>query len=889
MKKSLLLFILICSLCVLQAGGCGSSAPPPPQISVNLAPGSNQALDVNQSVSLTANVVNDTSGQGVTWAVVCPVGVAACGAMAQPKSASGAPNNFVSPANVSAAEMVTVTATSVSDPSQSKSILVTVNPAFALANPAPVQPQPGNVGTPFSFNLMSFVQGGTPPFTWSVKSGALPTGLTLNPSTGMVTGTPTAKTSTTAVSFNCTDSGIPPVSTPASIQISLAVNPGILAISPSTGGLPGGQLRTQYAGSAAGFNLTGSGGLTPYKWTWAAAAGSSLPPGLSFSSNADNTASIAGVPTTAASYNVVVTMTDAESPATTPGTANFTITVNPPPPLVISSVAPPIGHVGTLYNPHLVRVCIRWNPFTHICYQWQNQTRYGFTVTATGGVGTKTLGWAAVAPSSLPPGLNLTSGTISGTPPIDPKTAGSYNVSLTATDSGIPPAQTTANYSITIQNPPVPVINITPAPPAGAIGLPYSYTFTASQGLPSLTLTWSETGSLPAGLAFSNAGVLSGTPTATGTVPITIGVQDSLLQNATAQVFDIQTFQHGFKATGSMATPRYCHTATLLSNGKVLVTGGDIASAGVVDPTATAELYDPTTGSFSPTGGLTTARACATATLLSNGKVLVTGGYDATDNFLASSELYDPGSGSFSATGAMGTGRFGHTATLLNSGKVLVVGGASNSAVIATAELYDPAGTGSFSPTGSIAAARFKHTATLLSTGKVLVAGGADVSQSALATTELYDPTSGSFSPSGTMGTARFNHTATLLCDLSSLPCSDDRVLVTGGTNTTATELYDPAAGSFTATGSMGTARSFHTATLLKDGTVLVTGGQGTSGNIVAQSAELFNPTAGSFAGTGSMATPRNRHTATLLQNGKVLVTGGDNGTAAQASADLYQ
>jgi Putative Ig domain/Galactose oxidase, central domain len=888
MKRSLLLLFFVCSLCVLHAGGCGSSTPPPPVITVDLVPNASQALDVNQSVSLTANVGNDSSNQGVNWTVTCPAGVTTCGAMAQTKSASGFPNKYNSPANVSAAEMVTVTATSVSDPNQFKSVQVTVNPSFALVNPPPAQPQPGNVGQPFSLSLASFVQGGTPPFTWSIKSGTLPVGLTLSASTGMVTGIPSATASAAAVSFNCIDSGIPPISTPASIQISLAINPGILAI--TSGAPPGGTLRTQYDGSSTGFRLTGSGGVAPYTWTWAAAAGSSLPPGLNFSPSADNTATIGGVPTTAGSYNVAVTMKDAESPAAAPASANYTIAVNAPPPLTISSPAPPTGNVGAQYYPHLVRVCVRWVPYPppgH-CGQWQYQTRYGFPLAATGGVGAHTWTWVAVAPSSLPPGLSLAAnGTISGIPPILSTTAGSYTVSITATDSGIPQVQTSKSYTVIINNPSPPVINTAPAPPAGAVNLPYSFTFTATQGLPSLTLTWSETGALPAGLSFSNAGVLSGTPTASGSIPITIHVQDSLLQNASPQNFTIQVFAHGFKTTGSMANARASHTATLLSNGKVLVAGGTDANG---NPVATAELYDPTTGSFSPTGSMATARAHFAATLLCNlssppcndNRVLVTGGLDTNGNPLTTAELYDPTAGTFSPTsGSMQFVHASHTATLLNNGKVLVAGWGN-----ATAELFDPA-TRTFAATGSMAAARVSHTATLLNNGKVLVTGGIGGVMTVLAEAELYDPTTGSFSTTlGSMATARQWHTASLL--------AGGKVLVTGGlvdnsgTATATAEVFDPTTQLFTATkANMGTARAFQTATVLGDGTVLVTGGD-PPGAVVLATAELYNPNSQIFTPTGSMGTARTSHTATLLNDGRVLITGGTNGVVL-ATAELYQ
>ncbi len=115
-----------------------------------------------------------------------------------------------------------------------------------------------------------------------------------------------------------------------------------------------------------------------------------------------------------------------------------------------------------------------------------------------------------------------------------------------------------------------------------------------------------------------------------------------------------------FVPTGSMASTRQGHTATLLANGKVLVFGNG----------TTAELYDPATGLWSTTGSLTYSRGGPTATLLPNGKVLVTGG----GSF---AELYDPATGRWSTTGSLANGRSSHTATLLANGKVLVAGGGS--------------------------------------------------------------------------------------------------------------------------------------------------------------------------------------------------------------------
>jgi acetyl-CoA carboxylase carboxyltransferase component len=333
-----------------------------------------------------------------------------------------------------------------------------------------------------------------------------------------------------------------------------------------------------------------------------------------------------------------------------------------------------------------------------------------------------------------------------------------------------------------------------------------------------------------------------------------------------------------FSPTGSMVAERESHIATLLTDGRVLIAGGWNGS----DYFASAELYDPKTGAFSSTGSMATIREGDTATLLSDGRVLIAGGRNGSAA-VASAELYDPATGAFSSIGSMATSRAGPTATLLSDGRVLIAGGwnGSDRGDVASAELYDPK-TGAFSSTGSMATSREEHTATLLSDGRVLIAGGWNGS-AAVASAELYDPKTGAFSSTGSMATIRHSHTATLL--------SDGRVLIAGGWNGSAAvasaELYDLKTGAFSSTGSMATSRVQHTATLLSDGRVLIAGGASGSGHVA--SAELYDPKTGAFSSTGSMATSRVQHTATLLSDGRVLIAGGWSGSAAVASAELYR
>jgi len=326
--------------------------------------------------------------------------------------------------------------------------------------------------------------------------------------------------------------------------------------------------------------------------------------------------------------------------------------------------------------------------------------------------------------------------------------------------------------------------------------------------------------------------------------------------------------------TGSLSTARVLHTSTLLANGKVLVTGGV--------STASAELYDPATGTWSATGNLGTPRLNHLAVRLPNGKVLVAGGQSdqSGTTTINSAEVYDPDTGSWSASGNLTAARTHATMMLLPNGKVLVAGGDNGSGALNTAELYDPA-TGAWSSAGTMNAARSGHSATLLPTGKVLVSGGYSgtvFNPTTHSSTELYDPATGSWTPTGSLGTARAFLRAVLL--------PNGKVLGVGGINFTSqfttTELYDPANGQWSATGSMLTPRdSSSTLTVLANGKVLVVG------NVLGQqSAELYEPATGSWTATvNPHSTVRLNHRATLLLNGKVLISGG-NGPLA--SAELF-
>jgi hypothetical protein len=351
----------------------------------------------------------------------------------------------------------------------------------------------------------------------------------------------------------------------------------------------------------------------------------------------------------------------------------------------------------------------------------------------------------------------------------------------------------------------------------------------------------------------------------------------------------------GFSSAGSLLTARYAHTASLLPDGKVYIGGGGYDSTTIEDGTVVIsrdELFDAATDRFQQAGSVN--RAFHTATVLQNGDVLFTGGMsndivDANATVVASADLLKAGGSTLQPTGSMSVARYYHVATLLQDGMVLITGGYDAfGAGTKTAELYDPA-KGTFTRIGDMGVRRGSHFATLLANGKVLISGGG------VANVELFDPETNSFTPAGTTASPTVG-AATLL--------ADGKVLISGEMNSDfsgpgPSELYNPVTGTFTPTGTMAIWRYSYTTTLLPDGTVLLAGGYikgpgSTPGSgyteVIVADTEIYDPSTGAFNRGPTMRRAQHMHTATLLPDGSVLLVGGRGPDyAPTGSAEIYQ
>jgi len=338
---------------------------------------------------------------------------------------------------------------------------------------------------------------------------------------------------------------------------------------------------------------------------------------------------------------------------------------------------------------------------------------------------------------------------------------------------------------------------------------------------------------------------------------------------------------------GNLPSPVESNTQVLLANGDVLVAGGWDGT----NYSAAAQLYNPSTGTWKATGSMHAARAYFAAVVLQggphNGWVLVEGGLAGGSTIVTTAELYNPSTGTWSSAGMLPHPRYGHTATLLTNGDVMVTGGcvaSSCSAVTGATEIYTPnSTTGTWTTTGALHIPRAYQTATRLLNGKVLLVGGVPGTKSC----ELYDPTHGTWTTAvASTLVLRYQHAAALL--------ASGRVLVTGGkcglcANFSA-EIYDPNANTWTATGNMTLGRFGHSATTLANNTVLIAAGGTFSGRYYRPTAktEIYDVVTGKFTATAPLNQLRMSQTASLLGSGQVMVVGGLDNNGLSSTAEVY-
>ncbi len=333
-----------------------------------------------------------------------------------------------------------------------------------------------------------------------------------------------------------------------------------------------------------------------------------------------------------------------------------------------------------------------------------------------------------------------------------------------------------------------------------------------------------------------------------------------------------------------LTTRRYSSSATVLNDGRIVIIGGNTGAGSV----STAEILDPKTGSITQsTNNLAVGTYTHVSTLLGNGKILVTGVNSST------AELYTPSSsgGSFAlTTGNQINIRSRHAASLLNNGKVLIAGGENQiAAVLSTSELYDPI-TDTFSSVGPFTSGgRRKQIQVALGNGKILSAGGQTGSGS-LTNSELYDPVSNTWSSIPGMNFKRSAHTLTLLPDGRVLAVGGSDELVEGASYSTA-EIYNPLTNTWSQTGSLTLGmRDSHTAILLPNNKVLISGGEDIANSIYYSSTEIYDPTTGTFTAGSSMVNAKFNASAALSASGQVAIIGGATPLTAigMSSIELY-
>src|SRR2546426_1146918 len=431
-------------------------------VSIALTPSAAQTDEQGQTTNVTATVSNDPMTKGVTWSLT------GAGALSGQTATAV---TYTAPASITTASTATITAPSVFKNTKPTPLTINLVPPPSVTT---TSPPAGTVGAAYTATLAA--ANGVTPYTWSVTVGSLPAGLTLTPSTGAITAPPTAfGTSNFTVQVKDADNST------ATAALSIKINPAPVSI--TTTSLPNGVVNAPYSAT-----LQAAGGAPPITWSWTAQTGSTLPPGLVLAP----TGGISGTPTSAGTFNVSVTATDSSTPALT-ASKNFSITIIPQ--LAITTSSPlPNGITNTAYT--------------------------GVTLAFTGGSGAVvwTLSGGTTLPANLT--LNASTGAITGIP----TTAGTFNFTVQAADSGTPQQPATVAFTLAIT--PKLAITTTSPMPSGTVGTAYSQTLLTNNGgiapiTGSITL-----GSLPPGLTLApGTGIISGTPTSATGSPFNFTVQ----------------------------------------------------------------------------------------------------------------------------------------------------------------------------------------------------------------------------------------------------------------------------------------------------------------------------------------------------------------------------
>jgi len=497
------LSVIIALVVALFAAGCNNSTP---KISIALSPASAQNAVGGQVIPVAATLTHDAKAAGVTWSL------SGGGALSGQTTSAV---TYTAPASIAAAGTATLTATSVTDPTQTAKLTINLVPISVTLNPSTAQSldQTKTVGVTATVTADPATKG----VTWSLNGAGTLTSQTATSVTYNAPATVTAASSPVLTATSISDT-----TKTNTLTINLVPPPSVTNAS-----LANGTVNVSYSAT-----LAASNGVTPYAWSISVGT---LPAGLALNAS---TGAITGTPTAFGTSNITAKVTDADGLT---ATANLSIKILPAP-VVITTTSLPNGIVNT--------------------------AGYSATLASTGGAPPITWSWTAQAGSTLPAGLILapTTGVISGTP----TAAGTFNVSVTATDSSTPALTASKNLSITI----IPQLSITTSSPlsSGITSTAYSATLASTGGVTPIAWTLATgSGPLPTGLTLSSAGAITGTPTAAGTFNFTAQAADSgTPQQKVTKAFSITIIQQlvittpATLATGSVTTP---YTVTLASSG----------------------------------------------------------------------------------------------------------------------------------------------------------------------------------------------------------------------------------------------------------------------------------------------------------------------------------